>query len=170
MEEEHKKRKFPAWLFLIIRLFEIIIVLFAILFIAMLIHAGYFSYSLTGNIRVTVNGELVEPTNIVCHKSNGDKEEEKLKLHWKEEYYYVKAKATAKDMYKFEFDIETVDGTKHFKFGVFKEQSGLHNTDFNYSLRLNKEDGEWVAYVSFGGDEERILLKDDPNAYTYVWP
>lgn len=175
MEEEQKKKKYPRWLVLIVRLFEIIFGLLIIAVVVVCIAIGAFSYNMKGNIRVSVNGEIVEPQNIVCYRGLHDGETQKTKLHWKEEYYFIKVKADPYDGYNFEFDVDTEDGTKHFHFQVIKTHNGSPTEIFDYELKLNKEAGEWVAYVSLddeygNGPEEKILLKDDPNAFISIGP
>lgn len=175
MEDEQKKKKYPAWLVLIIRLFEIVIAAVLIVIVVTIIAIGVFSYNLKGDIRVSINGEIVEPENIVCYRASDESSDQKLKTHWKEEYYFVKAKAVPKDRYFFEFDVDTIDGQKHFIFSVFKSKDGVHEEKFDYELNLNIEDGKWVAYVSLSykdgnNSEVRILLEDDPNAYVLIGP
>ena len=172
--EEKQKKKYPLWLVLIVRFIEISFGLLAIAIVVVLIAEGAFSYNMKGDIRVSVNGEVVEPQNIVCYRGSQDKSVQKMKIYWKEEYYYIKAKADPYDGYNFEFDVETNDGTKSFKFMVFKSHNGTPTEVFDYELKLNYENGEWVAYVSLGDEygtkPERILLKDDPNAYISIGP
>ncbi len=177
MEEKEvkQKKKHPLWLVIIVRALEIFFGLLIMAVLIVFIAVGAFSYNMKGNIRVSVNGEIVEPQNIVCYRGSGDRETQKTKLHWKEEYYFIKAKADSYDGYNFEFDVDTEDGTKHFHFRVFKTHNGSPTVNFDYELKLNVEEDEWVAYVSLGdeygnGPEERIFLKDDPNAFISIGP
>lgn len=176
MEEkkEKQKKKHPLWLVIIVRALEILFGLLIMAVLIVFIAVGAFSYNMKGSIRVSVNGEIVEPQNIVCYRGSGDRETQKTKLHWKEEYYFIKAKADSYDGYNFEFDVDTEDGTKHFHFRVFKTHNGSPTVNFDYELKLCMEDGEWVAYVSLGDEygtkPERILLKDDPEAFISIGP
>ncbi len=174
-KEEKQKKKYPLWVVIIVRALEILFGLLIMAVLIVFIAVGAFSYNMKGNIRVSVNGEIVEAKNIVCYRGSGDREIQKTKLHWKEEYYFIKVKADPYDGYNFEFDVDTEDVTKHFHFRVFKTHNGSPTVNFDYELKLCMEDGEWVAYVSLedeygNGPEERILLKDDPNAFISIGP
>ncbi len=176
MEEKEvkQKKKHPLWVILTIRLFEIFLVLFFIAVLLICIDVGGFSYNIKGNIRVMINGEVVKPENINCYRASGDKESQKMKLKWNEDYYAVRVKAIPYDNYYIEYDVPTEAGVKHFKFSVFKAHNGLPVEWFDYDLKLCMEDNEWVAYVSLGDEygtkTERILLKDDPEAFILIGP
>ena len=174
-KEEKQKKKYPLWVIVTIRLFEIFLVLFFLAVLLICIAGGGFSYNIKGNIRVMINGEVVKPENINCYRASGDKEPQKMKLKWNEDYYAVRVKAIPYDRYYIEYDVPTEEGIKHFKFSVFKAHNGLPVEWFDYELKLNMEDGEWVAYVSLGdeygnGPEEQILLKDNPEAFISIGP
>lgn len=172
--EEKQKKKYPLWLVIIVRGLEIVFGLLIIAVLTVFIAVGVFSYNMKGSIRVSVNGEIVEPQNIVCYRGLHDRESQKTKLHWKEEYYFIKVKADSYDGYNFEFDVDTDGGMKHFHFRVLKTHNGSPTVNFDYELKLCMEDGEWVAYVSLGDEygtqPERILLKDQPNAFISIGP
>lgn len=171
--EEKKNKKYPLWVVVIIRFFEVMFAIGLILLLLVLWCDGWFSYNVKGNI--TVNGEVVIPENIVCYAGKHEPEYQKTKIKYGDDYVYIKAKAFPYANYYFEFDVETEDGPKRFMFAVFKTHDAGPCKVFDYELNLCKEDDEWVAYVSLGneygaGEEERMSLKYDPNAFIQTGP
>lgn len=172
---EKQKKKISLWN-IIVRFFKIVLVICAILMAYLFIFSSspaYVGYCVEGNITVKVNGENVIPDNIVCYLAGSDREYQKTKIKYYDEHLFIKAKASKYGNYFFEFDVDTEDGSKTLVFAVFKTHAGGPTEKFNYDLELNKEEGEWVAYVSLGDTyvkEERILLSDDPDAFIETGP
>lgn len=174
--EEKQKRKFPIVIVVIIRFFEIVLgigVIGLVIGLLVLLCEGYFSYNVSGTITVKVNGEIVIADNVECYVGRADREYQKTKIKNKEDYVYIKTKAFPYANYFFEYEVDTGEGTKRFVFAVFKSHNAGPKEEFVYELDLIKEEGEWVAYVSFGDGyvrEERILLSDDPDAFIETGP
>lgn len=133
----------------------------------------YVGCKLKGTIRVTVNGESVIPTNIICTNENG--EVEKGKVIQKDDIVKVKNRAFLYNRYKLEFDVDTEDGVKHIIFYVFKSHNGGPVVEFQYQISLKMKDNEWVAEVLLVrkddmGQVQRISLNDDENAIVQLGP
>lgn len=124
--------------------------------------------NLCGTMRVEVNGQSVVPKNITCIRGVDDAE--KLKIKTKKDVTRIKCSAHLYHDYSFEYDVETDDGIKHFRFMVLKMYEFGPRKEFVYQMRLNKEDGEWIAQVWLDdkdafGMVHTIPLQEDETAY-----
>lgn len=133
----------------------------------------YVGSNVTGTIQVTVNGNYVMPENITC--TDGTDRIEQVRVNKKENYIIVKCKAFHYNGYRFDYDVETEDGTKSFQFMVFKCHHGGPVEEFCYQMELNKENDEWIADVSLldengMGKVNKILLKEDSTAFIQLGP
>lgn len=67
-----------------------------------------------------------------------------------EVYVSLKLTAASYNNYHFEFDVNTSDGKKHFRFDVFKAYNGGPARKFEYEL--SEADGKWnVSLVDLYG-------------------
>lgn len=130
---------------------------------------------LTIDMRVKVEREEAVPYNITC--TNGAGEEQKVRIVNRGDEIVLYIGAFRHDMYTISYDVDTLEGTKHFSYGIMRTNQGGPRDSFWYYMVLDKEEDaeEWGARVWLDrkNAEARaydISLREDESAYVQYGP
>lgn len=127
------------------------------------------------DMRIKVDDKEVVPYNITC--TNGGGEEQKIRIINRGDEIVIYIGASRHDKYTISYDIDTVDGVKHFSYGIMKTHQGGPRDNFWYYVDLDKKDDTkgwevrvWLDRKNAEAKARTILLSEDENAYVQYGP